>query len=61
MHHPTVGTYRGVGRPLKMSASPGPEPFAAPALGQHAEEVLRRHGYSDEQLAELRKQKVIPD
>ena len=58
--HSRVGRYRGMARPVKLHASPGPEPFAAPALGQHTEDVLRRFGYSAEELEELRKRKVIP-
>jgi formyl-CoA transferase len=58
--HQTVGRYRGVARPVKLSAAPGPEPFAAPALGQHTAEVLARLGYSAGELEELRKLKVIP-
>lgn len=61
LDHKTVGPYRGMAGPLHLSASPGPEPFAAPALGQHTAEVLGRCGYSEEQLQELRKLKVIPD
>ena len=60
VRHPTVGAYRGLSRPVKLGASPGPEPFAAPSLGQHTADVLRRHGYSDEQLERLRMSKVIP-
>jgi formyl-CoA transferase len=59
--HKTVGPYRGVARPIKFSQSPGPEPFAAPALGQHTAEVLARHGYSAAMLDQLRKRKVIPE
>ncbi|TDR42440.1 crotonobetainyl-CoA:carnitine CoA-transferase CaiB-like acyl-CoA transferase [Tahibacter aquaticus] len=33
--HPVVGSYRGLTRPLTFSRTPGPEPFAAPTLGQH--------------------------
>jgi crotonobetainyl-CoA:carnitine CoA-transferase CaiB-like acyl-CoA transferase len=58
--HKTVGRYRGMARPLVFSQSPGPEPFAAPCLGQHTEEVLARFGYSAEELEKLRKRKVIP-
>jgi crotonobetainyl-CoA:carnitine CoA-transferase CaiB-like acyl-CoA transferase len=58
--HATAGPYRGMARPLQMSVSPGPEPFAAPTLGQHTAEVLTGLGYSPEQLAELREKKVIP-
>ena len=31
----------------------------APALGQHSEAILREHGYSAEDIAQLRKEKVI--
>jgi formyl-CoA transferase len=61
LHHQTVGAYRGMARPVQLSACRPSEPFAAPALGQHTAEVLMRHGYSEEQLVELRKLKVIPD
>ena len=33
--HAVVGPYRGVTRPIVFGRTPGPEPFAAPALGQH--------------------------
>ena len=33
--HPVVGSYRGLTRPVTFSRTPGPEPFAAPTLGQH--------------------------
>jgi crotonobetainyl-CoA:carnitine CoA-transferase CaiB-like acyl-CoA transferase len=59
--HKTAGRYRGMAKPLKFSDSPGPEPFAAPALGQHTAEVLTRIGYSAEELERLRKRKVIPE
>ena len=58
--HPTAGRYRGMAHPVKLSASPGPPPFAAPALGQHTVAVLARWGYSGEELEELRRLKVIP-
>ena len=32
--HAVVGHYRGVTRPIVFGRTPGPEPFAAPALGQ---------------------------
>jgi len=32
--HPTLGSYRGVTRPIKFGRTPGPEPFAAPILGE---------------------------
>lgn len=30
--HPTLGSYRGVTRPIRFSRTPGPTPFAAPML-----------------------------
>lgn len=38
--HPTLGSYRGFTRPIKYGRTPGPDPFAAPTLGQHTEQVL---------------------
>ena len=37
--HAVIGPYRGVTRPIVFGRTPGPEPFAAPALGQHDGEV----------------------
>ena len=38
--HPLLGSYRGVARPIPFARTPGPEPFAAPTLGQHSGEIL---------------------
>ena len=40
IEHPTLGSYRGFTRPVKFGRTPGPQPFAAPTLGQHTEDVL---------------------
>jgi formyl-CoA transferase len=40
--HPTLGSYRGFTRAVKFGRTPGPEPFAAPTLGQHTNEVLMK-------------------
>ncbi len=37
--HATLGSYRGVARPIKFSRTPGPEPYAAPGLGEHSESI----------------------
>jgi len=34
VRHPVVGSYRGLTRPITFSRTPGPDPFAAPTLGQ---------------------------
>ncbi len=50
-HHPKVGGYKGVARLIKFSgAEDSPPPCGAPVLGQHTQDILRRLGYSDEQI-----------
>ena len=44
--------------PIKMSDSPT-EVTRAPLLGEHTDEVLRQLGYSNDDLALLRAEKVI--
>ena len=53
LEHPKAGRYRGMTPPVKLSESPGPPPFAAPAFGQHTREVLSDAGYSDEEISRL--------
>jgi crotonobetainyl-CoA:carnitine CoA-transferase CaiB-like acyl-CoA transferase len=45
--HPTLGAYRGFTRPVQFGRTPGPEPFAAPTLGQHTEAVLAARRAAD--------------
>jgi formyl-CoA transferase len=59
--HKNAGRYRGMAKPLHFGASPGPAPFAAPALGEHTADVLSHCGYSAEELQELRRLGVIPE
>ncbi|MGH8803492.1 MAG: CaiB/BaiF CoA transferase family protein [Polaromonas sp.] len=49
--HPTLGSYRGFTRPIQFGRTPGPEPFAAPTLGQHTARVLAAHGAPDDAQA----------
>lgn len=42
LSHPTLGSYRGFTRPVAFGRTPGPEPFAAPTLGQHNNHVRDR-------------------
>ncbi|QNA86355.1 CoA transferase [Sphingomonas sp. So64.6b] len=39
--HDALGSYRGVTRPIKYGRTPGPDPFAAPLLGQDTMRVKR--------------------
>ena len=56
--HPTRGKYLSVGNPIKMSDS-ATEVKRSPLLGEHTEEVLAELGYSKDQVAILRAEKVI--
>lgn len=38
--HPVAGRYLGFKNPIKFSRTPGPQPFAAPTLGQHNAALL---------------------
>jgi len=58
--HPITGPRRYPGWPFRIT--PGPARHhrtAAPTLGQHNDEVLRGLGLTDDEVAELRDQRVI--
>ncbi len=54
MEHPVAGTTRHIGIPLKLSATPGSIRKPSPVLGQHTDEVLAEHGFSPDEIADLR-------
>lgn len=56
--HPERGSYLSVGNPIKLSDSPT-EVRRSPLLGEHTDEVLADLGYSREQIALLRDERVI--
>lgn len=49
----SVGNVRFPGIPAWLSATPGTIRGAGPALGEHSEEVLREHGFSDGEINNL--------
>ena len=53
MEQPELGPVRLLGLPIKLSRTPGDAARAAPALGEHTEEVLREAGFGDEEVAAL--------
>jgi crotonobetainyl-CoA:carnitine CoA-transferase CaiB-like acyl-CoA transferase len=58
--HPAAGRIRMVGPPVRMSDTPGAVRIPAPLLGEHTDEILRsRLGFSDSEIAGLRKKNVI--
>lgn len=52
--HPVAGRYRGMTKPLQLSRTPGPAPFAAPTMGQHTDAILAKCGYDAERIRGLR-------
>ena len=60
VEHPTAGTVRLPGFPVKLSRTPCTVRMPAPLLGEHNEEVLTQLlGYTKEQIEALRKEGVI--
>ena len=57
--HPTEGTYRTIGSPVKYSQSPTAIRTHAPNLGENTVEVARMAGLSDEEITKLVGQGVL--
>jgi crotonobetainyl-CoA:carnitine CoA-transferase CaiB-like acyl-CoA transferase len=53
-HHSQLGAYRSLSRPIHFSASAVPNPIAAPALGEHTDEILAECGLSAAEIVKLR-------
>ena len=51
--HPTLGTMRTLGSPIKLSATPADVRRRAPHLGEHTEDVLREAGLDEAHVAAL--------
>jgi formyl-CoA transferase len=58
--HPTIGTLRLTGIPVKYSATPGAVKHPPPLLGEHTDEILESVlGYAPEAVACLRNEGVV--
>ena len=57
--HPTHGTVKEFGIPIKLSATPGTVRAAAPATGEHTDQVLRELGMSAGDITALREKKIV--
>jgi crotonobetainyl-CoA:carnitine CoA-transferase CaiB-like acyl-CoA transferase len=57
--HKSLGEIDLVAQPVILERTPSRMDRAAPALGEHNDEVLRGLGYEEEQIAELRSRQVI--
>jgi crotonobetainyl-CoA:carnitine CoA-transferase CaiB-like acyl-CoA transferase len=59
LQHPTAGTIKVTGNPVKLSDTPGEITMPPPLLGQHTREVLEGLGYSAGDIEQLRQAKII--
>ena len=57
--HPDLGRLGLVNQPVKLSRTPARLATATPGRGAHTDEVLREAGYSDADIARLRKEGVV--
>ena len=51
--------YKGIGTPIKFSRRPGGTRRPPPKFSEHGREVLRQHGYTDDQIASLEQDGVL--
>jgi crotonobetainyl-CoA:carnitine CoA-transferase CaiB-like acyl-CoA transferase len=56
---PGAGSVRGLGFPVKLSATPGRVRLPGPALGEHTHEVLAAAGYGADELRRLEEEGAI--
>ena len=59
VEHPTEGKVKQVGIAIKLSDTPGRVRSMPPMLGEHTDETLRRLGYSEPRINQLRQEGVI--
>lgn len=59
MPHPTLGSIKQTGIPIKFSKTPGGLDRPPPLLGQHSTEILKELGYSDNVIRSLAARSVI--
>jgi len=57
--HPTLGTVKQLGLPVKFSRTPGGLDRHPPLLGEHNQELLQELGFSAAEIEELKSQAVI--
>jgi formyl-CoA transferase len=53
VEHPTLGSIKALGSPIKMSATPPDVRRRAPLLGEHTKEVLSEMGFADAEIDKL--------
>jgi formyl-CoA transferase len=57
--HPTAGSIKVLGTPVKLSETPGDVTMAPPLLGEHTGEILQALGLTESAIARLKEEGVI--
>ena len=57
--HPTLGTVKQLGLPIKFSRTPGALDQPPPLLGEHNQEILQDLGFSSSEIDELKAADII--
>jgi crotonobetainyl-CoA:carnitine CoA-transferase CaiB-like acyl-CoA transferase len=57
--HPTVGSQKTIGIPIRLHGSPGRIRRPSPLLGQHSREILAEVGYGAEEIESLIRSSVV--
>ena len=57
--HPTAGSIRNIGIPVKLSETPGAILRPAPTLGQHTDEILSEFGLAESEIESLRENGAV--
>jgi crotonobetainyl-CoA:carnitine CoA-transferase CaiB-like acyl-CoA transferase len=57
--HPSLGAFKALGSPIKMSATPPDARRRAPLLGEHTREVLVEAGFATEEIARFIEQGAV--
>ena len=57
--HPTLGTVKQLGLPIKFSRTPGGLDRPPPLLGEHNEEILASIGFSAAEIQDLKTSDII--
>ena len=57
--HPTLGSFRSLGLPIRLSATPLSIRRHPPLLGEHTDEVLVELGYDQQAVTDLRRAGVV--
>jgi crotonobetainyl-CoA:carnitine CoA-transferase CaiB-like acyl-CoA transferase len=59
VEHSTLGAVKTIGLPVKFSETPGKVLTGAPVYGEHTAEVLLQHGFGEEEIAMLVREKAV--